>query len=107
MNRIYLDNNATAPMHLESIEAMNAAVAISGNPSAQHADGRKANALISSAREKLGLAMGVCAQDVIFTGSGTEADNTAIHSAVKAGCKRLLVSAMDHPATIKLGIPTL
>ena len=58
MNRIYLDNNATAPMHLESIEAMNAAVAISGNPSAQHADGRKANALISSAREKLGLAMG-------------------------------------------------
>lgn len=100
MSRVYLDNNATAPTHPEVIEAVNVAMAVHGNPSAQHADGREANGLISSAREKLGLAMGVCAQDIIFTGSGTEADNTAVHSAVKAGCKRLLISAMDHPATI-------
>ena len=76
------------------------AMAVAGNPSAQHGDGRAGNKLISDAREAVGLAMGVCAQDVIFNGCGTEGDNTAVHSAVKAGCKRLLISAMDHPATI-------
>ena len=100
MSRIYLDHNATSPIRPEVIDTVSAAMAVAGNPSAQHGDGRAANALISSAREALGLAMGVCAQDIIFTGSGTEADNTAIHSAVKSGCKRLVISAMDHPATL-------
>ena len=100
MTRTYLDHNATSLIRPEVIEASAAAMAVAGNPSAQHGDGRAANSLISNAREAIGLAMGVCAQDIIFNGCGTEGDNTAIHSAVKAGCKRLLISAMDHPATI-------
>ena len=100
MTRTYLDHNATSPIRPEVIEASAAAMAVAGNPSAQHGDGRAANRLISEAREAIGLSMGVCAQDLIFNGCGTEGDNTAIHSAVKAGCKRLLISAMDHPATI-------
>jgi len=100
MTRTYLDHNATSPIRPEVIEASASAMAVAGNPSAQHGDGRAANNLISEARETIGLAMGVCAQDLIFNGGGTEGDNTAIHSAVKAGCKRLLISAMDHPATI-------
>ena len=100
MTRTYLDHNATSPIRPEVIKASAAAMAVVGNPSAQHGDGRAANSLISNAREAIGLAMGVCAQDLIFNGCGTEGDNTAIHSAVKAGCKRLLISAMDHPATI-------
>jgi len=72
---------------------------VPGNPSAPHKDGRAAAKLINDAREVVGLALGVCAQDIIFTGSGTEADNTAVHSAVVHGCKRLLMSSMDHPAT--------
>jgi len=100
MTRTYLDHNATSPIRPEVIEASASAMAVAGNPSAQHGDGRAANNLISEAREAIGLAMGVCAQDLIFNGGGTEGDNTAIHSAVKAGCKRLLISAMDHPATI-------
>jgi len=98
--RTYLDHNATSPIRPEVIEASSKAMAVAGNPSAQHGDGRAANKLISDAREAIGLAMGVCAQDVIFNGGGTEGDNTAVHSAVKAGCERLLISAMDHPATI-------
>ena len=98
--RTYLDHNATSPIRSEVIDAVSNAMAIAGNPSAQHGDGRAANKLISDAREALGLAMGVCAQDIIFNGCGTEGDNTAVHSAVHAGCKRLLISAMDHPATI-------
>jgi len=100
MTRTYLDHNATSPARPEVIEAMTAAMAITGNPSAQHKDGSAANALISEAREAVALAMGVCAQDLLFNGGGTEGDNTAIHSAVRAGCKHLLISSMDHPATI-------
>jgi len=100
MTRTYLDHNATSPIRLDVIEAVAHAMKVAGNPSAQHGDGRAANSLINQAREAIGLAMGVCAQDLIFNGGGTEGDNTAIHSAVKAGCKHLLISAMDHPATI-------
>ena len=78
MTRTYLDHNATSPIRPEVIEAVSAAMAVEGNPSAQHGDGRAANNLISNARESLGLAMGVCAQDVVFTGCGTEALNTAV-----------------------------
>ena len=100
MTRTYLDHNATSPIRPEVIEMTAHAMRVAGNPSAQHGDGRAANKLISGAREAVGLAMGVCAQDIIFNGCGTEGDNTAVHSAVEAGCKRLLISAMDHPATI-------
>ena len=100
MTRAYLDHNATSPARPEVIDAVAAAMAITGNPSAQHKHGRAANSLISEAREAVGLTMGVCAQDLLFNGGGTEGDNTAIHSAVHAGCKHLLISSMDHPATI-------
>ena len=100
MTRTYLDHNATSPIRPEVIEMTAHAMRVAGNPSAQHTDGRAANKLISDAREAVGLAMGVCSQDIIFNGCGTEGDNTAVHSVVKAGCRRLLISAMDHPATI-------
>ena len=101
MTRTYLDHNATSPIRPEVIEAVTAAMAIEGNPSAQHSDGRVANKLISDAREAVGLAMGVCAQDIIFTGCGTEALNTAIFSAWTAGCRKMLFSYADHPATYR------
>ena len=100
MTRVYLDHNATTITWPNVIEAMTTALAVTGNPSAQHGDGRAANAIVSKAREDVGLAMGVCAQDIIFTGCGTESCNTAIWSAIQSGCKRLLISSMDHPATI-------
>ncbi|WP_017930284.1 cysteine desulfurase family protein [Robiginitomaculum antarcticum] len=101
MTRLYLDHNATTFMRSEAIDATTEAMHVHGNPSAQHADGRAASGLISTAREAVGLAMGVCAQDVIFTGGGTEADNTAVFSAWTAGCRKMLFSAADHPATYR------
>lgn len=100
MTRTYLDHNATTITWPNVIDAMAAALAITGNPSAQHGDGRAANAIVSKAREDVGMAMGVCAQDIVFTSGGTEGCNTAIWSAIRAGCKHLLISSMDHPATI-------
>ena len=101
MTRLYLDHNATTFMRPEAKAAVVEAMAVEGNPSAQHADGRAANGIISAAREAVGLAMGVCAQDIVFTGGGTEADNTAIFSAWTAGCRKMLFSAADHPATYR------
>ncbi len=99
-SRIYLDYNATCPVTARVKAAMSEAWNVIGNSSAQHKDGRAAAGIIGQAREALGLAMGVCAQDIIFNGGGTEGDNTAIYSAMRAGCKRLLISGMDHPATL-------
>jgi len=100
IDRCYLDHNATTFVWPDVMDAVHDAMLVHGNPTAQHRDGRSANNLVSKSREAVGLAMGVCAQDVIFTSGGTESDNAAIYSAIRAGCKRLLISAMDHPATL-------
>lgn len=97
---IYLDHNATSPAPKAVIDTVAQAMSVFGNASAQHSHGRAAAKLVADAREAVGMAMGQCAQDVMFTGSGTEAINTAIHSAVSSGCKHLLVSSLDHPASI-------
>jgi len=98
-DRIYFDHNATSPARPEVIEAVAHAMSVIGNSSAQHGHGRAARNLVSEAREIIGLKLGLCAQDIIFTGGGTESDNTALFSAVSGGCKRLLISSLDHPAT--------
>ena len=100
MTRLYFDHNATTFVSQSVIDAMTTALTTTGNPTAQHHNGRTANAIVSEAREKVGLAMGVCTQDIIFNSGGTEGCNTAIWSALNAGCKHLLISSMDHPATI-------
>ncbi len=97
---LYLDHNASSPAKPEVIEAVRTALLMPGNASAPHGHGRGASKLVEDGRAAVALAMGVCAQDLIFTGSGTESLNTAIKSAVDAGCKRLFVSPLDHPASI-------
>lgn len=100
MSRIYLDHNATSPAPDAVIEAVASAMRVVGNASAQHGHGRAAAKLVSDARETVGMAMGQCAQDIIFTGSGSESINTAIASAVHGGSRHLIVSSLDHPASI-------
>ncbi len=97
---LYLDHNASAPARPEVVAAMQAALLTPGNASAPHGYGRAARKLVEDGREAVALAMGVCAQDLVFTASGTEAVNTAVKSAVNAGCQRLYISSMDHPASI-------
>ncbi|GLQ19230.1 cysteine desulfurase family protein [Algimonas porphyrae] len=96
----YLDHNATSPAPQTVIDAVAHAMTVVGNASAQHSHGRAAAKLVADAREAIGMAMGQCAQDVLFTGSGTEAINTAIHAAVSDGCQHLIISSLDHPASI-------
>lgn len=98
--RTYLDHNATSPLRPEARTAMLAAFDTLGNTVSLHSHGQSARKITEDARDYVAMAMGVCAEDLIFTGSGTESDNTAIHSAYKAGCRYMFVSEMDHPATI-------
>jgi cysteine desulfurase len=99
-SRLYLDHNASSPARPEVIDIMNDALKTPGNASTPHGHGRASHKFVADGREAVALAMGVCARDLIFTASGTESINTAIKSAIDAGCSPIYVSAMDHPAAI-------
>jgi cysteine desulfurase len=77
---------------------MLAAFDLAGNASSVHAEGRKARALIEHAREQIGFALGARPQMIVFTGSGTEANNLAVKG---APVERLLISAVEHPSVIE------
>jgi cysteine desulfurase len=93
---VYLDYNATAPVRPEAIEAMTRVMSHVGNPSSTHAAGRAARAELEAAREAVAALIGANAANLVFTSGGTEASNLAIASAVAAGAKHLIVSAIEH-----------
>ncbi len=57
----YLDHNATSPLRPESLSAVTHALAIGGNPSSIHANGRAARAVMEEAREKVAALAGAAA----------------------------------------------
>ncbi len=95
---VYMDYNATAPMRPEAIEAMLSASNVVGNPSSVHRFGRLARRLVEDARDKVAAMAGATAAQVVFTGSGTEANNLAI---LGSGRPRLLASAVEHDSVLK------
>src|SRR5688572_3043866 len=95
---LYWDWNATTPPHPDVLEAMRAASQGAwANPSSQHRLGRAARALIEDVRERLARLVDVHPRDVLFAGSGTEANNLALREA--AG---LVVSRLDHPSIVRV-----
>jgi cysteine desulfurase len=95
---VYLDYNATAKVRPEAAEAVARALALGGNPSSVHADGRGARARVETARAEVAALVGVIPAAVTFTSGGTEADALAIQSALAAGCERIIVGATEHEA---------
>ena len=93
---IYLDHNATARVRPQAIAAMTQVMEHVGNPSSIHAAGRTARAVMEQARADVGALIGAPESTVIFTSGGTEANAIAIESAVAAGARRLIVSAIEH-----------
>jgi cysteine desulfurase len=103
--RIYLDNNATAPLHPAARAAMSSAFDLCGNASSVHAEGQAARALIETARAKIAAFAGVAAKNVFFTSGGTEALNLALtpHFAIDGESRPfdlLLAGAGEHPAVL-------
>lgn len=74
----YLDHAATTDISPEALAAYVEQAAHTGNPAAIHAPGRAARKVVEDARSAVAAALGAEPHEVIFTASGTEADNLAI-----------------------------
>ena len=99
--RAYFDWNATAPLREAARQALQEALAVSGNPSSIHAEGRNARRLVEDARERVAQLAGAHRADVIFTSSGTEANALALTPFIETAYEklprdRLFMSAIEH-----------
>lgn len=105
MDRIYLDHNATTPIDPVVLEAMGPYLReIFGNPSSvEHEDGHAAALAVSTARAQVAEAIGARENEIVFTGSCTEADNLAIFGIARANPdkKHLVTTAIEHPAILE------
>jgi cysteine desulfurase len=102
--RIYLDHNATTPIHPDVLAAMLPYYRRGfGNPSSIHRIGREARQAVDEARGKVARLIGAKPSEIIFTSGGTEADNLAIKGIAlvregKAG--HIITSAIEHHAVM-------
>jgi cysteine desulfurase len=98
---IYLDHNASAPLLPEARQAIAAALELTGNPSSVHSHGRALRALIDDARSRVAKLAGATHEQVVFTGSATEAITQAIVGSRALGVAGIVVSAGDHTAALR------
>jgi cysteine desulfurase len=100
MRKVYLDNAATTPLLPEVREAMMPYMSdIFGNPSSLHDWGDGAREALESARKQVAALIGANADEIIFTGSGTESNNFAIKGlamAQQSKGKHVAISAIEH-----------
>lgn len=98
---VYLDHAASTPMRAEAVEAMMPYLAgVYANPSGSHRFARQARRAIDEARDEVADVLGVRPNEVVFTGCGTESDNTAILGAVRRTGGVAVCSAAEHHAVL-------
>ena len=101
---IYLDHAATTPLHPEVLEAMLPYLTEHhGNPSSIHASGRRARQGLDEAREEIAARIGAKPREIVFTASGTEADNLAVKGvawAASARGRHMVTSTVEHKAVL-------
>ena len=107
MKRIYLDHNATTPVHPEVLEAMLPFMTDQfGNGSSIHTYGRDARNAIDDAREQVAALINAKSpSEIVFTSTGTEADNYAIKGIAelqqsRSGGNHIITSAIEHHAVL-------
>ncbi|MBT7298334.1 MAG: cysteine desulfurase, partial [Victivallales bacterium] len=103
---VYLDHNATSPVHPEVVDAVMPYLTGSfGNPSAPYEVGQEAQRAVSKARKQLARLLGAQTKDVVLTGGGTEANNLAITGAFFGRSvptrRHLVLSGIEHPSVRK------
>lgn len=101
---IYLDYNATTPIAPEVAAAIRPWLETDfGNPSSSHAYGQRAHAAVEEARTEVAALIGAAADEIVFTGNATEANNLALLGVARAlpEKRHMIVSAVEHPAVMQ------
>jgi cysteine desulfurase len=101
--RVYLDHNASTPVHPEVVQAMLPYFGERfGNPSSVHGFGREAREGLETAREQIAHFLRVGKEEVVFTSGGTESDNMAIKGVAMARRQgHLITSQIEHHAVLR------
>jgi cysteine desulfurase len=101
--RVYLDNNASTPVHPEVLQAMVPYFSERfGNPSSVHAFGREARDGMETAREQVAGFLKVSKDEIVFTSGGTESDNFGIKGIAAArGGGHIITSKIEHHAVLR------
>ena len=103
-SRIYFDHSATTPLDPRVLEAMLPHLGGAfGNPSSLHQEGRVAREAVETARAQVADLIGADPDEIIFTASGTEADNLALIGAVRASGRpgHVVTSSIEHAAILQ------
>lgn len=104
-NIIYLDNSATTMPCKKAIQNINCALVDNwGNPSSLYDFGFKAQLLVDSTRKSVSQMLKCREEEIYFTGSGTESNNTAIIGAANARKKRgnrIVTTSIEHPSVLE------
>jgi cysteine desulfurase len=111
--QVYMDNNATTPLHPEVKKAMVAALDVYGNPSSLHNLGRYSRSLIEEARAKVADLIDAEPEEIVFVGSGSEANNTVLSKCACPSChscgktcsqvvrNELITTKIEHPCILE------
>ncbi len=104
MQPIYLDYNATTPVDPAVAEAMQPYITMHyGNPSSVHVYGRTTKDAVEEARRQVADLIGCAPEEVIFTGGGSESNNTVLKGVAytyRHQGNQIITSQVEHPATI-------
>lgn len=101
--RVYLDHNASTPVHPEVVaEMLPYFEEVFGNPSSVHGFGRAAREGVDTARERIARFLSVNPEEIVFTSGGTESDNFAVKGLAWArGRGHLITSQVEHHAVLR------
>jgi cysteine desulfurase len=104
VDRIYLDHNATTPLDPRVLDAMVAVLREAyGNPSSLHWFGQRARSAVEEARGPVAALIGASAAEIVFTASGTEADNMALRGVAaraREPRRKIVITAIEHHAVL-------
>lgn len=106
---VYLDNNATTPLHPEVKRALTDGLELFGNPSSMHAFGREAREKVEEARTTTATFLDARPDEILFVGSGSEGNNTVLSllrcdsttcSCALSGRPGLVTTSIEHPCVL-------
>ena len=109
MKEVYFDHNATTPLHPEVKKVMLEKMDYYGNPSSMHFAGRRAAALIDNARQSVAKLINSSTDELIFTGGGSESNNTVLKLVTCGGSScpgcsasrsEIITTKIEHPSVI-------